>query len=541
MASGRLMFHGPRDNLVAWFNGLGYRYDPALHGVASDWALDLVAIGFHKPVSVYGRSITTMEQLQAASCQFVASYRAHSGAVLFRSGSDSMMIGTKSLKTRVQVYVSGTSDGGSNSSAGEESGGGGAAAAGRASAGNAVPPSPAGADGSDGQQLSLAARSKWATGWWRQFASCYARDMLAVTRNPADVAGRILTFTWVGLLTGVLFYSLSGTASSLMSRLNLLFSNLAFVTLMPYISMSLYTADKKFYLAGAAACGAAWAGCCWVRRLTPTPPCTTCCRRFCQALPHARLLRGQGGRHDALQPRVGAHLQLHRVRHGGPAPGRALHLAERRPQRAAVHDLRAGACACEGDLCQGALLPLAESGTACCRHAMSPSTPCCRHRSQVLHGAAMLAPNQDLAFMLSICWTAVQLLMSNFFIVFTDVKLYGITQLRWISALYFAFEGVALTEFKGMVFACSRDGIADSTIASLRYLLPRTKFLSMPLFVNALRNPDPDCIANANALLRMYDYGRPFQHTFGILLGYLGLMHALTYMWMVIVSRHEQR
>ena len=41
--------------------------------------------------------------------------------------------------------------------------------------------------------------------------------------------------------------------------------------------------------------------------------------------------------------------------------------------------------------------------------------------SQVLHAAAIISPNQDIAFMISISWTAVQLLLSGFFIDFTTV------------------------------------------------------------------------------------------------------------------------
>ena len=74
---------------------------------------------------------------------------------------------------------------------------------------------------------------------------------------------------------------------------------------------------------------------------------------------------------------------------------------------------------------------------------------------QVLHCCAILAPNQDVAFMLSIVWTAIQLLMSNFFITFTDVVFQWLTVLRWLSALYYAFEGLSVTEFGGMTYnAC---------------------------------------------------------------------------------------
>jgi len=37
LANGRLMYHGPRDEMTTWFGSLGFKYDPDLHGVASDW------------------------------------------------------------------------------------------------------------------------------------------------------------------------------------------------------------------------------------------------------------------------------------------------------------------------------------------------------------------------------------------------------------------------------------------------------------------------------------------------------------------------
>jgi hypothetical protein len=263
VASGRLMYHGPPDDVVPWFDHLGYKYDPSTHGVASDWALDLVAIGFQKPVQLFGHSITSMEQLQAASVQFVANYKASSGAVLYRGGSTTMMIGTKSLKHRVrarmqktysvtalpspqqaadtgmQVYV-GTGNSNMSSPSSSETG----SPQAMSSIGDPISAAPT----SSG--LPTKTDSIYPTGWWRQFLACFGRELLSVTRNPADVAGRVLTFTWVGILTGVLFYDLPGDATSVQRRLNLVFSNLAFLVLMPYISMSLYTADKKFYLAG---------------------------------------------------------------------------------------------------------------------------------------------------------------------------------------------------------------------------------------------------------------------------------------------------
>jgi hypothetical protein len=41
---------------------------------------------------------------------------------------------------------------------------------------------------------------------------------------------------------------------------------------------------------------------------------------------------------------------------------------------------------------------------------------------QVLHCCAVIAPNQDVAFMLSILWTTIQLLLSGFFVNFPEVR-----------------------------------------------------------------------------------------------------------------------
>eukprot|EP00878_Enallax_costatus_P025554 GHUV01027345.1.p1 GENE.GHUV01027345.1~~GHUV01027345.1.p1 ORF type:complete len:235 (+),score=74.79 GHUV01027345.1:1-705(+) len=101
--------------------------------------------------------------------------------------------------------------------------------------------------------LKPAQQSKWSTSWWRHFTSCYGREVLVITRNPADVAGRTMTFAWVAILMGILYYNMPDDATSIRGRLNMAFNNLVFFCLMPYVSMSLYCADKKFYVADASA------------------------------------------------------------------------------------------------------------------------------------------------------------------------------------------------------------------------------------------------------------------------------------------------
>lgn len=74
LANGRLMFHGPREDMVEWFGSLGYVHNPLEHGVASDWALDLVAVGFAKPAKYYGHTMRNKEDLAAASKAFKDHY-----------------------------------------------------------------------------------------------------------------------------------------------------------------------------------------------------------------------------------------------------------------------------------------------------------------------------------------------------------------------------------------------------------------------------------------------------------------------------------
>ncbi len=55
-------------------------------------------------------------------------------------------------------------------------------------------------------------------------------------------------------------------------------------------------------------------------------------------------------------------------------------------------------------------------------HATCISTLLSLVSSQVLHAATAIAPNQDVAFMLAIAWTAVNLMLSGYFIRFDQVR-----------------------------------------------------------------------------------------------------------------------
>jgi len=461
LASGRLAYTGPRDGLVEWFGSLGYPYDPTLHGVASDWALDLVAIGFHKPARYYGHTMRAREDVERAAGAFKSHYLASvEGARAADDGARERDAAAAALTLSARVR--------------------GAAAAGAA----AIAKAPAacvrgagarGAVDADGSASGAAAlpkeRTSYATGWFRQYGACLWREFLVITRNPADVAGRTLTFCWVGLLMGLLYYSLPADGLGLRSRLNLLFNLLAFFCLMPYVSMSLYSADKKFYVADASA-KLYRPHAYYAAKVTATVPF-----QITSAFVFVFITYGMAG-------------------------------------------LRGGAFPVIATAAFATLLYLIAV--------------------QVLHFCAILAPNQDAAFMLSILWTTVQLLMSSFFINFADVAFTWLTQLRYLSALYYAFEGVALVQFRDQTLSCA-GGLDQGTLSLLRNMLPNTAVLRNQAVINNLTRADPRCIVDTNAITQYFNFGRPLGATAAIMLSYWAIVHLMTYGAMTLVVRRERR
>lgn len=66
-------------------------------------------------------------------------------------------------------------------------------------------------------------------------------------------AGRVLTFVYMSLFIGLIFFDIPGGVDGLATRFNILFANACFFLLMPFVSISLFTSDKRFFLADSAA------------------------------------------------------------------------------------------------------------------------------------------------------------------------------------------------------------------------------------------------------------------------------------------------
>ena len=280
LSCGRLMYTGICDGLVEWFSSIGFDYDANLHGVVSDWALDLVACGSHKPRKFYGSTITTREEVRAVSQQFLARWMEARGVTLEdlsvgggRLDSAGGGVVTTVRKPRAGNGVVAASAVTASAAHHHAHGGGGAGgvrggAARRASlqtssggafsaiasavAERRLAREIAAMHSSAGGEAAAAAGAR-PSSWGQQYWWALRRELLMITRNSADVAGRTLTNAWVAAAMGLMYYDLTFDSGSLRSRVNMLLNILAFFCLMPYISMSLYTAGKKFYLADVSA------------------------------------------------------------------------------------------------------------------------------------------------------------------------------------------------------------------------------------------------------------------------------------------------
>lgn len=160
----------------------------------------------------------------------------------------------------------------------------------------------------------------------------------------------------------------------------------------------------------------------------------------------------------------------------------------------------------------------------------------------MLHLAAVLAPNQDLAYMAAIVWTAINLLFSGFFVSVSDMPFRWMAFLEYITAFYFALEGLMTIEFQNRTLACSEGVLPRGVGPMIPQLLPSV--LARPQAragLNMLLTPTQDCIADTNALLNYFGYSRPFGVTVGILSGWWIALHLLTFWAMTFVAKRERR
>lgn len=70
------------------------------------------------------------------------------------------------------------------------------------------------------------------------------RCFVFISRNPADLGGRLFTISSVAAFLGTVFYNLPDGPESITTRFNVLFMTALVLVLFPYLSVSHATGDK---------------------------------------------------------------------------------------------------------------------------------------------------------------------------------------------------------------------------------------------------------------------------------------------------------
>ena len=265
LSEGLLVYAGPCAGVVAWFESLGlgpWRADA--HGTACDWAMDLVNLGFEARAGGGGgdgdgggRAIASREELEAAAAKFAAHYersRLEAGGGGGGKQAGGGVGGEDEEEEEDGQKWEDTETGGADgaprarrgSLGGRSNSGAGAVREGAAAAtetASAAAPSPPAADRRRQQS------------WAAQFRALLWREMAGAARNPADVAGRMLLFAYLGAAAGLVFWRCGdgGGLEAVRDRMNVVFMLVLSYLLMPFVYISLYAADKRHFVADSAA------------------------------------------------------------------------------------------------------------------------------------------------------------------------------------------------------------------------------------------------------------------------------------------------
>ncbi|KAL6748511.1 ABC-2 type transporter-domain-containing protein [Haematococcus lacustris] len=413
-----------------------FRYRADVDGVASDWVMDLVSVGFTKPQEYLGCSMSSRADLDCAAKAFTEYHLAQTMPAC--CPGDSWRQGQCQGQSRCADSAAGTQPGSEG---------------GQGASGSSRPATPA----------ALCRQ---------HFFALLGREVQQAGRNPADMAGRLVLCSWTALIVGLAYHHLPTSPDGVRLRVGLHALNTCFFMLIPYVYMGLYTSDRRFFLADMAS-GLYKPSLYYMAKVLACLPA-----HLLPAVSYALITYGLAGLRHSV------HAVLHVV-----------------------------------------LL-------TCLIYLVA---------AQVLHCAAVLAPNQDLAFVISIAWTAVNILACNYLILYSQMELQWLAHLRWVGAMGFAFSGMAREELLHAHFDCSGGLVPEDVTRLLPQLLPRSPLLTSTFAMQALARPGAGCRLSGDALIEYYGLGRPFPLTCGLLLAYLVVMHGATFGALLLTARKERR
>eukprot|EP00884_Botryococcus_braunii_P014363 jgi/Botrbrau1/22928/Bobra.0030s0006.1 len=217
LSEGHLMFYGPVHEATDWFrNSLGYSYSVEKNGLSADWLMDLVSIGFHN--SLYSYGFKSMAELTAASEKFRDQLVLPTPVLASRKGSAAFEL--------AEVDALGASTSSSLQTEGET-----------------------GLEPSKRICFGLLPARTYPTPFWNQLRWLMWRNLLAYLRNPADVAGRLIMYLFIGLVLGLVFLQdRRGGELTAIQLMLIIFFTLIPNALQPFTQMSIYLWDRQFYL-----------------------------------------------------------------------------------------------------------------------------------------------------------------------------------------------------------------------------------------------------------------------------------------------------
>ncbi|KAF6257910.1 hypothetical protein COO60DRAFT_1701618 [Scenedesmus sp. NREL 46B-D3] len=508
LASGRLMYTGPTDELVPWFNSLGYPYSPEVQGTIPDWALDLVSLGFdkvaqllpHQQEQQQTRTDSLRESFQDGLQKFPAvPTKISSGfaAVVVPSAASAVgcdaVAGDEFLQDVCSAYGSCSSGSLSTITALcqpgdevtlmttreqlEE-----AAAAFQKHLQQQQPSlfCLAAAASKDAELASAAgmeptcaaaavAGPPAGASAWAKYKALLWREVLVMTRNPLDVGGRMLVFTYLGLLWGLVCFDLPADAAGIYARSMVAYVTVALYLLMPYISMSLFSADKGLFA-------------------------------------------------EDMAGRLYHPLQYYAAKLSLSLPFNAVLAVSFQLIFYGMAGMRRGA----GVMAQSTAISLLSGLIG----------------MQAVYCCAVLASSQDLAFVLAIAWTCPNLFVTSFMQPLRSYSLgWGMSWLRYLSPSGFAWQALLQLELAGRGFDCSK-GAGLRALGLVEDLIPDAG--SLRLIKQGLSRLGPNCIASGDAVIAMNMQPLPYVASVFILLGYFALLLGLTYFGIWRISKRKR-
>ncbi|EFJ48316.1 hypothetical protein VOLCADRAFT_91098 [Volvox carteri f. nagariensis] len=493
LGRGRLLYCGPPSELLPWFSGrLGYCYRPEHHGLVSDWVMDLVAMTVSDPRVTDAVAAAAVPAAEAkAAVAAGASWQAMKTDVDDTGAATVATAATTAKSQDLDDSGGGGGGGGSGTESSWEAPSGpevmatlaelNAAADAFANAVLAVPPAPGVSAGVPDyanvppprpRKSAAAALAAAAGRWVRQYRMLVWREWLIATRNPADAAGRMLTFVWVALFAAFLAYDLESDATSIFLRSTLLFAMVFFFLVMPFVFMSLFAAGEEL------------------------PGRVNCFHTSGSIYWRPQLRGGVGGLYDPYGMIGYRHSVLAAVQNTTCAVLMSLISLQFIQFAVAItpnQDL--AFCTSVGFVVLNLLLSTQFLGTLPYGKSLNPV----RHRTN---------PN------------AVKLFFS------------WIRRLRALSALDHSWRGLMWAEFHNRAFECGPAGtpgfLGTDALGLLPEFLPDNRRFRM-IAVGMTQSYD-NCVVDTNALLSNFGINVPVGTTVGYLFAYWAVLHLITYL-----------